>query len=719
MSKNIIFENSVMRLEINDKCVATSLKYKPTGEECLSKEAPMPLFSVTQKRPFNNEIKLIYMNKRTTYPANRVRLEGDRLIVGFELAPYEAVVEVKVCDKYFAFSLVDFIVHPDDYDYLKMTTPPVEEFRLLNLSVKPREKYGKWLNVVWDNNVAVNVLSASPYARIDSEERPNARILTADAVSNIKLRGCSAALIVSKTDELLDAVDSVERDFSLPLGVESRRSDWVNSSIFWTKKINPGNVDEYISYMKKGGFRLALIYYQAIFNEEVDEKGHGYLRCGDYDYRDTFPRGDKDLAEMLAKISAAGITPGLHVLHTHIGMNSRYVTPKADRRLNTTRRFTLAKPLGKDDTVLYVDENTLDTVMVPECRILKFGTELIKYKEYTTEPPYRFIGCERGHRNTDIIEHNVGEIGGILDVSEFSATSVYVDQNSDLQDEIADKISSIYNLGFKFIYFDGSEGTNAPYEFHVPNAQYRVYKKLSPAPLFCEGAAKSHFGWHMLSGANAFDIFPTNIFKKMIDKFPVKAAEVMQDDFTRVNFGWWELYSDTQPDTYEYGMSRATAWNCPATMMGTLESIKSNPRVDDVLEVLRRWNDAKAKHVFTEEEKLSMRNTSAEHTLIINENGEYELLPYEEISEIGAPDARAFVFERGGARYISIWHTTGEGNITLPVPKEKIKYLTEVCGEEIAVCGEDGSVTLPISSRKYIKTALSREEILSAFKNSK
>ena len=711
----VIFENSKFKLTLDGNCVATSLVHKPSGEECLANEERLPLFSVTQNRPYNNENKLIYMNKRTTYPANRVRQEGNRLIIGFDIAPYEAVVEVKVSESYMAFNFVDFIVHPEDYDYLQMALPPVEEFRLVQLPLKKRENYGKWLNTVWDKDIAVNVLSTSVHARIDSEERRDCRILTADAVKGIKLRGCGAALIVSATDELLCAVDAVERDYGLPRGVESRKSKWINSSICWMNRINPTNVDRYIDMMKKGGFRLALIYYKAIF----DETDKGYSYCGDYErYREEYSRGDADLKEMLDKIKAAGIIPGIHFLHTHIGLKTKYVTPHADRRLHLTRHFTLSKPIGKNDTELYVDENPEGCVLTePMCRVLKFGGELISYESYTTEPPYRFEGCARGFAETEPEEQTAGVIGGLLDISEYSASSVYLDQESDIQDEIADNIARIYGLGFEFVYFDGSEGTNAPFEFHVPNAQYRVYKKLPTAPLFCEGAAKSHFGWHMLSGANAFDVFPTDIFKAMIDKFPVKAAKVMREDFTRVNFGWWELFNDTQPDTYEYGMSRAVAWNCPATVMARLSALTDIPRLDDILEVMRRWEDAKERGLISEEQKEIMRNTSDEHTLIINEKGEYEVVPYEEIK--GTPDGvRAFVFERLGARYVSIWHKNAECEITLPVAKDRISYFTDFGKEEIETAGNEKSVTFAVNSRKYIKTSLTKDEICEAIKNS-
>ena len=45
---DIIIENPRLRLVIGDDCVAKSLIFKATGEECLHKGAEMPLFSVTQ-----------------------------------------------------------------------------------------------------------------------------------------------------------------------------------------------------------------------------------------------------------------------------------------------------------------------------------------------------------------------------------------------------------------------------------------------------------------------------------------------------------------------------------------------------------------------------------------------------------------------------------------------------------------------------------------------
>ena len=148
---------------------------------------------------------------------------------------------------------------------------------------------------------------------------------------------------------------------------------------------------------------------------------------------------------------------------------------------------------------------------------------------------------------------------------------MYVNQNSNLQDEIAEKLARIYSCGFEFVYFDGSGGTNPPFGFNIPYAQYRVYKKLIPEPAFCEGAAKGHFSWHMLSGGNAYDVFESDVFKQKIAEHPLKAAALAANDFTRVDFGRWDYYADAQPYLYEDAKSHAAGFNCPGTLRARID----------------------------------------------------------------------------------------------------------------------------------------------------
>jgi len=711
----ILLENEQFALRLRSDCVAESLVHKATGIECLQSGEEMAMFSLTEERPFNNEIKLAHPNKRMTFQANRVKQEGNRLIVGFELVTFEAIVEYKIAPRYIAFKLVDFIVRPEDFGTLAMTPPPVSEFRMVQLPIKNRENFGEWLNVTWDETLAVNLLGTSPYARVDAEKRKDFRIMSADSLRETKLKDVGAALVVSAYDELFDAIEAVEIDYDLPKGVASRRSGTINHSAYWCEDVTPVTVDEHIELAKRGGFSMMLLYYPCV------SKNPSYEGLGDYDFREEYPNGIVDLEAMLAKIKAAGITPGFHFLHTHIGMNSRYVAGGADHRLNLTRYFTLAKAIGADDTTIYVEQNPLGSVTDPRCRILKFGSELIGYESYTTEPPYCFTGCQRGFKGTISAAHELGLIGGLVDVSEFGAKTIYLDQYSSLQDEIGDKLAAIYNAGFEFVYFDGSEGVNPPFEIHVPNAQYRVYRKFNKEPLYCAGAAKSHFSWHMISGGNAFDIFPNDVFKKSIARFPAEEAPRMAKDFTCVNFGWWAYRKDTQPDYYEYGTSRAAAWDCPATMMARLETMHANPRTDDILEVMRRWEAVRHNGFLTEERKVMLQNTAQEHILLIDEKGEFELAAYDCVEDAasGSKDVSAFVFTRNGVNYAVCWHTSGEGVLSLPVDASKVVYEDELGSGAIVLASDETGVKLPLGKRRYLRTELSMDALINVLRNAK
>lgn len=722
LSDSVVLENAAFKLVLNPLGQAESLIDKASGTECLSGER-LPFFRVTEARPHLNEIKLAHPNKQIVCSACSLRQEGSRLYVDFAMTPYEAVIEYTLTPHYITFTLISVKARVGKFCGLSTTPLPIE-VRLAQLPIAERKQFGDWLNVSFDEQVAVNLLSPSPYARIDSELRGDCRILTADAVREVKLTGTSATLVVSPTAKLLDVLEEIEQDYALPHGVASRRADTIHRSIYWSSDVTPQNVEQHIALAKQGGFTMMLLYYKSFIDDRVP--GLGYAYCGEYDrFRPEYPAGLADLRKMLDKIRAAGVIPGLHVLHTHIGIRSHYVTPVADHRLHCVKTLTLSRPLSADSTTIFVEQNPEGCYLEDNCRVLRFGGEIISYDHYTTEPPYCFIGCHRGHYGTYITPHPLGEIGGLLDISEFGASSIYIDQNSDLQDEIAEKIAAIYACGFQFVYFDGSEGTNAPYEYHIPHAQYRVYRRLSPEPLFCEGAARAHFSWHMLSGGNAFDTFPPSCFKEKIVEHPMEEAPRMACDFTRLNFGWWSRGGERialQPDMLEFAASRAAAWDCVGTLMigGFLDN---NPRYADSLEVLRRWEEMRRTNPLTPAQKEMLKDPKKEHILIRNEQDAYELLPCQEIhcacgAQDTMPPISALLFERGEKRYVVCWHKTGSCRLFLPLPADSaLRYLDEAAGNSVPFERVDGGIVLPIEGRRYLVSTLPRDVLIHAFES--
>ena len=271
---DVTIENQQMRLVVTSDGIARSLVYKPTGTECLIQGKSVPFSTITEPRPYQNEVKLAYPNRRTTFKSNAVRMEGDKLVIGYELIPWEATVSVKIADDYIAFTLEAFTL-TEDYGIV-MTEPPISEMWFLRLPVRELGHWGDWLNVIWDDEVAVNVLAAGPCANADSEEGEGYRILQAGSDEQVKLTGVTAALITCAKDELLDKIDTVERDYGLPHGVASRRHDLYTASYYWASTVTPASVDEHIKYARMGGFRLMNIYYPAFLDSR------GYRLIGSY-----------------------------------------------------------------------------------------------------------------------------------------------------------------------------------------------------------------------------------------------------------------------------------------------------------------------------------------------------------------------------------------------------------------------------------------------------
>jgi hypothetical protein len=713
----IILENSDTRLVIGGTGVAESLIHKPTGQECLAVNRNISMFTVTQYRPYDNELQLSYTAKPTHFPVNKIRREGEHLIVSFALVGYEAVIRVKTTDAYISFQL-------ERLDYKGYTSlrpkikTPIDETVFVQLPIRNREHVGQWLNVLWDDDVAVNLLATDHYTRVDAIQCEGYHLMLAGGVDAIQIDGIGAALITTTPDKLLDRIAAVEEDYDLPRGAESRRRQEYKYSYYEMLEGTPQTIDRHIGFAKMAGFRAMDVYYRAF----AKTSGH-------FPWRPEYPNGMEDVKAVVQKISQASIVPGLHIHYNKADKEDAYVTPRPDPRLNLTLDFTLGLALDASSSVITILEDPRRCTLDDGRRILKIENELIAYERFTKAAPYQFLNCQRGFLGSQPSSYAVGSRVGQLDVDTWPIF-VRITQDTDIQQEVAGRLANLYkNAGFRFVYFDGAEDVPGPdYWYTVSRAQWIVYKNLDPKPLFGEGACRSHFSWHILTRGNAFDTFKPEVLKDAIRAYPAAEAPLAAKDFTSINFGWvgyWtpsENTIGTQPDMLEYVSSRAAAWDCPVSLAPKLEGLESHARTTDNLEVLRRWEDVRIQGWLTKEQKVRLRNLQQEHILLLDERGQFELVPYDEITKVAGADrpGRAFVFERaGGSVYVVFWHTSGQATLSLPLPEKRIQYMKEL-GKPLRVQGNGKSVRLPLSDRQYLRcTGIARAEVISAFQEAK
>jgi len=711
----IVIENKEFSLTISHDGKALSLNHKATGQECLQEGEKLPVFAITQYRPYRSEHFLTMPSKATTYFGDSLYREGDNLIVFFSEISYKATIGLNITDSYIGFKLKN--IEQVEFETFKKRPVMVDEFTLLKLPVKDRKYFGNWLNVSWDKDVAVNVLGTDPYCRIDADDRGGFHIMKAEMEKNVKLYDVGAALITTREDRLLDCIGQLEKDYKLPRGVQTRRSKASKYSYFWLRDVNPQNIDEYLSFAKQGGFKAIMI----------SSSSFSSTYAGHFPWKPEYPNGIEDLKAMVKKIEGAGMIAGMHFYYNKAMKRDAYVSPVPDPRLNLTRIFTLSEPVDGYSKTINVEENPEGCTVSEGLRILKLGEELIEYEAFTTNPPYQFTGCKRGNLNTLVSTHPKGLKIGVLDVDDWNIW-VRFDQATSIQKEVAQRIAGIYNgAGFKFAYFDGAEDVHPPYWYNVSVAQWEIYKLMNPEPLFVQSAAKSHFGWHMISVANAYDLFPPEAIKRRTKIWKVRDAKFYIPDFTHNNFGWNgsfppdESSAGTQPDMYEYVDCQAIAWDAPVSLCANIKELKDHPRTPDNLEVMRRWEEARFNGSFSEEQKKMIKNDpNQEYILLIDESGGFELQPYKQIEGVagGNPQFRAYTFKHRDKSYVVFWHTSGEGKIALPLNAKQV-HLYKQLGKELPLKRGNKGLVLPVGGRLYLESDLSTEEMTNAFINAK
>lgn len=709
----IVLENAEMRLEISSNGRARSLLHKASGQECLMPDADVPMFTLTQDRPYDNELQLAYPAEVTHFSAAQVKRQGDNLLVEFELVGYSASIAVKITDTYIAFHFETFTYHGYNSLRTKRKTP-VDEMLFVQLPVRTRKNFGGWLNVMWDEDVAVNLLAIDPYARIRAKARQSHYLFQAGADDNVKLEGVGAALITTATPHLLDRIARVEKDYGLPQGVKSRQSREYGYSYYEASTITPQDAARHIQYAKQCGLRAMDVSYLAFATS-----------AGHFPWRSEYPNGMEDLKKVVAQIKDADILPGIHIHYNKAHKQDAYVTPKPDARLNLVESFSLAESINESATVIPVEENPRRCTLDDERRILKIQNELVTYERYTTEPPYRFENCTRGALGTQTSPHEISSRVGLLDVDTWPVF-VRFTQNTTIQDEVGERLRDIYEqAGFQFVYYDGAEDVPPPYWYTVARAQWIVGKKLQPQPVFAEGACKSHFSWHILTRGNAFDVFKPEVMKAATRTYPAAEIQQVAKDFTSINFGWigyWAPGEDaigTQPDMLEYVTSRAAAWDCPIAIQSDLQAMDAHPRTPDNLEVIRRWEEVRAKKWLTQAQKMALRNLDQEHVLLVNEQGRFVLVPYFQIEKVAGADvpARAFIFEYQGSTWIMYWHTSGEALLQIALSAEQMVLMRDL-GKPLPIKASGRPTKLPLGERRFVRFHnVTRQEAMAAFQN--
>ncbi|MFV1968564.1 MAG: hypothetical protein ACC628_24340, partial [Pirellulaceae bacterium] len=703
----IVLETDTLRLEIREDGMLQSLASKPDGSQYVRTAELEPVVVVYRGgRSVPESTGKYAVTGRWVYrggesfPATRASLSGGKLTIRFAGANAVATFRVIATHDYLAFEL------------LALEGDTVDRIDLFRLRMKKLPHLGEWVNVAYDDRFGVCLCAGNIETNVEMERGADHVLMRATAEKEVGFQGATAVLFGCRDPRPRFPVPmpAGQRESRLPGAAPPRRRPEQRYSYLWASDLTPDNVGEYVKWAKRGGFRMILFSYTAF------ARGAGHLR-----WNARYPYGMADLKKVTDAIRSAGLNAGMHLHYSKTHKSDPYVTPVPDARLHQVRSFTLAADVSADAGVLPVAENPEGCTLDEGRRLLKAGSELIAYESYDTDSGYHFVGCRRGHLKTSPSVHLRGESLGLVNVDTRPAF-IRFDQNTDIQDEAARRIADIFRQTgpYQMVYFDGAEDVHEPFWHHVASAQYRVFRLLEPRPPVCEAAHYTHFSWHMITRSNAYDIVASaDGMKDFCRLMPCPTAAARAKDFSRIEFGWLGRFGKTAngyagPDVWEYVISRAAAWDCPISLKIGLKEITTNPRWADCFDVIKTWEDARLGDHLTDAHRDRLKNVDPEnaryvscfeqrgiwksflanrdltksqrailanrqeHHLFINEQGQHELVPIDEIPNVADGRIRAYSFRRStpsNDTYILAWAVDDEVNLRLPVPAGQLSVM--------------------------------------------
>jgi hypothetical protein len=636
-SAPLVFETDAACLTLAPSGAATSLVERATGRELL-RDATKAFFRV---RVSGHDLD-----------ATRLEPSGDRFLVSFGASPISLLVRISAARSYLSVSLDE------------VRGGAVEAIDLARLAVAIDANLGSSLAVRFDDGSAVALLPA-----VETVETVASRngILTASAYPDPGLAGASVAIVAAPVADFDSSVQAAEAGLDLPSpildGTWAKRSPAARRSYLFLD-LTEANVDESIRWAKLGGFDAILIYASTWSSS-----------TGSYGINPTtYPHGESGLARVVARLHAAGLRVGMHMLTSLVGKRDPLSSPRPDPRLLKDGDAALAEDLDAGSTTIALDGATLPD---PAGRIgsgpvggdVQIDDEIVRCSRLDRIGRRAALGgCERGANGTRRTAHREG--ARVSHLAERHG-SYLADLHTSLGAAIAARIADlIERLGFDMIYLDAGEVGDAdgPFWYWAGREQTEILRRVR-RPILVQGSGTTPYTWHWFARGTCDDTVAVGR-DAWLDVHKIgEALPIYRRSRMPAELGWWGLYAETSShaatttDEAELLGVRSVAFDAPFSVETTTATLRANPQSDDVLRVLARYEALRLSGAVSAAERGRLRR------------GRYRLVAdgsspsFVEIPEPqGATRAHA---APGDAANLLLFGGANQGPIPLAVPLER------------------------------------------------
>jgi len=534
--------------------------------------------------------------------------------------------------------------------------------------------------------------------------------------SKIALFGCTES-------QVLQRISDIEVAEGLPHPMIN--GTWVKQSpetgrAYLISDFNESNIDEMLAYTKQAG--LMSIYHEGPF------KSWGHFILDPF----SFPNGNAGMKTCVDKAAKLGLRIGTHTLTSFINTNDPYVTPVPDKRLALTGSSKLSEsitstakeiPVESDEYFKNIKPSTLHAVLI--------GDEIVRFREITEQPPFKLLDCQRGAFGTNPSDHKKGETAGMM--LDYPYNTLFPD--FDLQQDIAGNLARFFNeTGVSQMDFDGHEGcySSGEGDYGVQAFAEKVFRETDHT-LVNGTSRSSHYYWHICHYWNWGEPWYGG-FRESQGDYRLENQPLLERNYMPNMLGWFLLSPTTSAEDIEWMMARAAGYNAGFAMVASYNSLKKNPNTNQLLELIRLWQEAYKAKIFSADQVVRLKNPENDFHLENDNNGwklypfkKYRFEHFKQVFQPGQPTFSEWLFENSDAEQPLNFNLTIIGNegivsnpwieldnyFKLELPGEfKVGYSIACDGKTVKLYNDKGSFTKEIILTQSIPNLTSGQHSL-------
>ncbi|MBS0029903.1 hypothetical protein ACTJJ0_20690 [Chitinophaga sp. 22321] len=432
--------------------------------------------------------------------------------------------------------------------------------------------------------------------------------------------GSKIALFGVTNGDILPTISQIEVKEGLPhplLDGEWGKQALHASESYLIMDFGVDNLQEAIAVTKQAGLRY--LYH----GDPFDTWGHFKLHAKE------FPQNWASMKACVEAAKAKGVRLGVHTLSNFITTNDPYVTPVPDTRLGKAGYSKLsaaidanAKEVGIEDPLFFnqFQNNTLKAITI--------GNEIIRYGSVSAAAPWKLLDCQRGAFGTTAASHQQNDtVNKLAD----HAYKVFLTDYA-LQEEMSTTIANLFNeTGLMQISFDGLEGclSSGMGQYAKQLFTKNWYDHLKPelrGKVINDASTPGHYFWHIYTRMNWGEPWYAG-FRESQLQLRLKNQQFFRRNLMPSMLGWFSLRPETTPEDIEWMLAMGAGYNAGFGLATSLETLKKHGMKDEVLGLIKTWEQARMKNIFNEARKEQMRSLKHEFHLEMTGNNEYRLTP--------------------------------------------------------------------------------------------